>query len=430
MGQGWGVGGLVGGVLISLVGTACSCGDDTNVGGAGGAGGAGGNGGETPIENVGGTGGSSVSTGGQGGAGTGGAGGASCSAPQADCNADPSDGCEVDTDTDPHHCGDCLTDCMVGSCVGGSCQVAELLLDGIPTPTQLATDGTTLFFNIGGHANQFYYDGAVASIPVTGASTADILVSPVVAPEALVLTGTDLLYASDGTQGGDGLDGYLASVPAAGGASTTFATGQSFALHIVVDGNTRYWATAGTFSGGFLNGTVMRHDGSTLTQLVGSQVYPDGVAIDSTYVYWTTIGTSAGGYLDGSVRRVPRAGGPEEILVQDLNFATGLAYADGHLYFGTKTAINVIDLATPNQYTVFETTPKKPSLLLVDGGDLFWTESSMAGRVMRKPLDGSASTVLASGILHPFGLAADATHLYFAQRGTGIDDGALYRIAR
>lgn len=401
----------------------CSCSDDTATGGSGGAatgaGGSGG-GGEGPINNT-----------GAGGMGTGGAGGASCVAPLADCNGDPGDGCEVDTDTDPQHCGDCATPCDVGSCAGGICQVPEVLLDGIATPTHIGTDGVTLFFNSAGHANQLYFDGYVGAIPVAGAPNPTVLVSPVVSPEALTLDGDNVLYSSVGTQGGDGLDGFLASVPKMGGGSTTFAASQSWVLHIVLEGADRYWTSSGTFSQGFSNGKVLSQTGMDLPiELTTDQIYPDGTAVDASYVYWTTTGTAAASYLDGSVRRVPRAGGPEEILVEDLNFATGLAYADGHLYFGTKNAVNVIDLATPNAYTEFEPTPKKPSLLLVDGGDLFWTESSMAGRVMRKPLSGAPATVMAAGILHPYGLAADATHLYFAQRGTGIDDGALYRIAR
>ena len=60
----------------------------------------------------------------------------SCLMGYADCNADlssgSSDGCEVDTVTDPAHCGACGRVCRDGeSCVAGSCEAEAVLVDGI-----------------------------------------------------------------------------------------------------------------------------------------------------------------------------------------------------------------------------------------------------------------------------------------------------------
>lgn len=48
-----------------------------------------------------------------------------CEARFADCNGNASDGCEVDTRTDPNHCGDCKKPCTGATlaCVNGSCAV-------------------------------------------------------------------------------------------------------------------------------------------------------------------------------------------------------------------------------------------------------------------------------------------------------------------
>ncbi|MDB4927923.1 MAG: uncharacterized protein JWM10_407, partial [Myxococcaceae bacterium] len=47
---------------------------------------------------------------------------ASCAAGFADCNANPADGCEVDTRSDNAHCGGCSTACAAGRvCSGGAC---------------------------------------------------------------------------------------------------------------------------------------------------------------------------------------------------------------------------------------------------------------------------------------------------------------------
>src|SRR5262249_29668385 len=47
----------------------------------------------------------------------------SCIAPFLDCNGDPSDGCEVDPNTDDAHCGGCTAGaCTNGEhCAGGAC---------------------------------------------------------------------------------------------------------------------------------------------------------------------------------------------------------------------------------------------------------------------------------------------------------------------
>lgn len=44
-----------------------------------------------------------------------------CNAGFADCNADPKDGCEVDLQTDPVHCGTCTTSCAGTACENGAC---------------------------------------------------------------------------------------------------------------------------------------------------------------------------------------------------------------------------------------------------------------------------------------------------------------------
>jgi hypothetical protein len=45
-----------------------------------------------------------------------------CNAPMADCDHNPADGCEIDTATDRNHCGNCTTVCPTGSnCSGGVC---------------------------------------------------------------------------------------------------------------------------------------------------------------------------------------------------------------------------------------------------------------------------------------------------------------------
>ena len=46
---------------------------------------------------------------------------ASCNPGFADCNNDPSDGCEIDLQSDPNNCGACANKCAISQCVAGTC---------------------------------------------------------------------------------------------------------------------------------------------------------------------------------------------------------------------------------------------------------------------------------------------------------------------
>ncbi len=55
----------------------------------------------------------------------------SCNQGFDDCNSDPSDGCEVNTASDPHNCGSCGQDCSATggttnwACIQGKCQISN-----------------------------------------------------------------------------------------------------------------------------------------------------------------------------------------------------------------------------------------------------------------------------------------------------------------
>jgi len=116
--------GMAGVMTFVVMTVAAGCGDAFQAGsGADGGRDAGGSGGIVTSSSDGGStggagiGGSTASTGGSGGTG-----GMSCTAPLADCNDDlETDGCEIDTDVDPDHCGVCDNECDSGSCEAGIC---------------------------------------------------------------------------------------------------------------------------------------------------------------------------------------------------------------------------------------------------------------------------------------------------------------------
>lgn len=65
---------------------------------------------------------------------------AACEAGFADCDATAANGCEVDTRTDPRHCGGCGTVCATGACVAGGCAPPRSCLE-LKTLRPASADG-------------------------------------------------------------------------------------------------------------------------------------------------------------------------------------------------------------------------------------------------------------------------------------------------
>jgi len=65
-----------------------------------------------------------------------------CSGSWADCNMDPSDGCETGLLGDPRHCGSCENSCASGRCSAGTCApMTALCTDGNVARTYMYGSG-------------------------------------------------------------------------------------------------------------------------------------------------------------------------------------------------------------------------------------------------------------------------------------------------
>jgi hypothetical protein len=99
---------------------------------------------------------------------------------------------------------------------------------------------------------------------------------------------------------------------------------------LAVDALDIYWVGVGTTAGGMHDGVVMKlpRDLSTgPVQLAGSQEAPMGLALDARYVYWITV-------YDEKVQRVPKAGGPVDLVHQAVgDGVAALAVDDTSIYW-------------------------------------------------------------------------------------------------
>jgi len=162
--------------------------------------------------------------------------------------------------------------------------------------------------------------------------------------------------------------------------------------------------------------------------LANSENIPYGLSVPGDgYVYWTTSG-------DGYVKRVPRGGGmlSTTITVSMMNTdIRGVAIANGIAYFANNAASQLQQTevtAVMKSPTKAADSMKPEAVLATMDGTLYWTETGNPGGIRRySPSIGMAKD-MATGQVNAFGLAADATHLYWSERGTGAMDGTVKRI--
>jgi hypothetical protein len=272
-------------------------------------------------------------------------------------NGAPIDGARDASDED----GGCAATCT-GRCFGERC-IVELASEQM-RPYAVAVNATHLYWttNENDPGTPPPNPGALKRVPLAGGN-AEALASDLITPHTLALDGTSVYWTSFVPK-----TGALEKMPLGGqGAITTLAANQDNCHGLLVAGQAAYFTNYGS---GVVAKAPTDGNGPIIELAVGQQD-PTHLAADATYLYWTNWVSPA-----GSIARVPRDGGPTEVVVADQLRPYGIA---------------------------------------VDVMNVYWT-NSVGGTVMRKPLAGGAGVVLAtvpSSQGYPFSLVLDDGYVYF-----------------
>ena len=290
-------------------------------------------------------------------------------------------GCDGSFDSDPANCGACGHGCLGGACVAGQCQ--PVLLATGPQPFSAVVDDTRVYW-----------------------STA----------------GTD--------------PGEIRSVAKDGSSPLTIATNLNAPQGVFVDATNLFWDEIGAPGGVFMAGK----DGSNAVTLSESNATgPQGIVADASWVYWLDI------YTHGGVLKAPRTetpdGGAPIVLSSGWSYVYGLAQDDTYVYWTSEGTAPLGDAAAPiagkilsvrkdgtAAATVLADGQGEPRFVTVDATAVYWTDS-LDGTVMRLRLGSTTPTQLAQG-QQPYGIAVDATYVYFSTIGTDSSDGTLVRVPK
>jgi hypothetical protein len=317
----------------------------------------------------------------------------------ADCNSWPDDGCETDTTSDPASCGACWHDCLGGACVGGACQpivlasplgMAPDLHNGL-----LALGDVEVYFSYVGTPA-----GGVAMVPKDGTFISCIQCD-VGEPRELATTRSAVYWVDPGLgelrmapRGGESVrtiwrgaagspiavddtgvywyDAASSSGPGAvmradldGGNLTVLVSGQANVSSIAVQAGIVVWTTSNE---------VLQQDRlvGRPTQLAMGLTSPRSVALDRTHVYWVT-----GPWGGETLQRVPIGGGRMEPL--GVRGAYAIALDDLYVYAADNANGEIWRVPKAGGPTeVLATGQPNPFDIAVDDVAVYWTSEVTA----------------------------------------------------
>jgi len=351
--------------------------------------------------------------------GSGGALSGECAPRSADCNDDPTDGCEADLGSDPANCGECNVDCGSGACSSGVCSEPPVVLANVISPTLLKLNSTGVFFVA---SNATHTGSAIYRAAKDGSS---------VAPVTALLSYAEDLAVNDvsvfWTEMKEGVpDSGLAwsrvySAPAKGGAPILLVdTEKAYLGKIVVDEAHVYWNES------FRTRRVPIGGGTAETIIDGGAWYHE-LVIDKTRVYW--VPSDLKELIIMSADKSGAGQGP--LCITSLR-ASQLTYDESWIYWRSpldpyETTWRIERISALGGVSSAVLSGISASRFAVHHGFVYWTEFNQ-GRVLRAPVSGGSPEVLAAGLAEPTDITVDDSGIYWL---TGVNStmGAVMRLS-
>jgi hypothetical protein len=369
-----------------------------------------------------------------GSAGSGGAGGAGleCEPLTADCNADPSDACEVDIASNDRHCGACNADCGGGACSRGVCGPWLVVTGGYPMAVVPYGDQLA-------YVGQDYTSGEFAVRSVAKAGGVAILLATFASsgfPPRFTAGAGRACWLSTEHSPGPVMTASIGCVPLGGGAVSALANDfHSRGAGLAIDaGSTRAYfsVTCSTFGCSEAHLGFVPLDGSAAAQLVPGVSQDFGaVQVDAGHLYWSQ---APDPFYDRSqpaaIMRAQLDGSSPGVVAVEQEAVDQLLLVAGRLYWRTGTAIWRVSADGGPVELVLDSPDLEPTGLVdkwtADTTGIYWIANT--GLAIKKT-DEQNQTSLAATVDNAIGIATDESYLYWTEPG-GPDGGSIRAIRK
>ncbi len=227
--------------------------------------------------------------------------------------------------------------------------------------------------------------------------------------------GIEVLWASSGGLGRTRL---------ADGVTTVFADTDDWVGGVATDGEHVYFCLLGDFDAP--TGSIWRSapDGTGLEELQGGLDYPQALVIDESSIYVAADG----------IWRFAKSGGDATQLVEDAYPAQLLIVGD-HLYFTDDIKDRVsrvllgggpLEVVAYEQLGAFGIAADATHLYWANRGDILAASDERDGQIVSLAFAGGASTVLAEGFIEARYLAVDSSDVYWSNPS----DEEVWRVSK
>jgi hypothetical protein len=314
--------------------------------------------------------------------------------------------CTADLTIDPLNCGRCGHSCLGGLCAASKCTPTTLAIVG--QPHELTVDGTDVYWTDKG-AGAIVPN--VARCPKAGGAQISVAVGPSNFDPASLVVASDRVVFTDSSRN----NVYSCPLPGPGCTSGDTQSGESHPEGIAWNGTSVFWANRD--SGNLRRGDKTITTTSFFAQNEGAL---ERVAATATDVFWTVPNAIHGKGITSSTNvSVSTATAPRDIAMN----AT-------HVYFALASEIRRVTYAGLDNVVVASSADIQR--IAVDASGLYFTDRGAGtGRILRCPLAGCVPPhqfdVIATGESSPFGIALDATHVYWANE---VVAGTIRRVAK
>jgi hypothetical protein len=271
-------------------------------------------------------------------------------------------------------------------------------------PTSIAVDDANVYWTNDVTA------GSIVRAPLVGGS-ATVISSAQDSPASLAVGG-GVVYWSNAS-------GDILNAPTTGASITNpkaTAHLQGTPSSLVVSGSSLWWTDA-------LNGMVHSCDAPTsgcpdgINMMYAGDAQPTSMAIDNGSVWW--LSAWSGGRVEQCMANA--CTGTSEALVENQAGIHALAIDATNVYWTMPDRVLTASRLMPDGGAIVTTLASgmaRPWGIAVDATDVYFTNLS-GGTVMKVSKSGGDPIVIASSLSSPWGIAVDATNVYFTSSGDG-----------